>query len=877
MSGDNTALGATPADWAHWDLVLGLGADLLPVVADPSAPPSPHSKVKAFGKIPSRYTHEGAVGIAGWTNIVVTPGNVERWSRDSRLSMCVRTSAVRAIDVDVDDEELATNIFETLRHAQPEAQEFAVRTRANSHKFLVPFMLDAPLKKRIINTAHGRIELLADGQQFVVAGTHPSGVRYQWSGGNPSELPVLTLAQVDKLWELLDNTFGTLDSSAQVPTERNTQAPGVLSTTADEATLADLRDALAYKPLLAAAADNSVWSEIGYALLSLGTVGSTLWMRFSRAAPNHTPDAPESWWQAHEHQQPRSDYRHIFTLARKLGWRATVEADAFVDVTEPIGEAPPPEREPLHADVPLAKALCTDLRNAHRLLEAYGDTKLVVVGGTFIAWDYKSWGRDEPAAFRCAAHLSTMVMLEAKAYREKFKALIAATSADVRDAQSKLATLARPDQSVALATVQADKTGAAALKALEAAEALEKWAKHCEMQPTVAKAVTMLRNLLETKGIKLDAHTHLLTCLNGTIDLRTGTIKPHDPLDYISRCAPVSYRPDAKCPTFEQFMLDVMGGDAERVAFLQRWFGYAITGEVREQKILLHIGGGSNGKSTLIDVIQKVLGEYAHTGAPNLLTTSHNDRHPTEIADLAGRRLVTVHESEEGATLREGLLKQATGGDKLVGRFMYKDFFEFTPTHKLQLLTNAKPVVRGQDFAIWRRLLLINYGVTFGSAEDVVAHKATRLGDRAMAVKLEAEKEGIFAWLVRGAAEWYATGLRPPQSVIEASEAYRQEQDRIAEFVAERCIRGAEERSYLSGPQGIYPQYMIWSKSNGYPPMGNRRFLHELERVVPGYRVVDQKVVQDGVRKSQRCCYGLRVNFDEDGGGSVINSNEDLL
>jgi putative DNA primase/helicase len=874
------ALGATQEDWDHWDLVLGCGRDLLPVVPDPKATPAPDSKVKAFGKIPSRYDAEGnAVGIAKWTEREITPEAIAHWRKDARLGMCVRSSAVRAIDCDVDDAEMACAILDTINAHAP---KLPMRQREDSQKFLLAFRAPGPLHKRIISTKHGRIELLGDGQQFVVAGTHPKGARYEWPDGRPNELPELTLTQVDALWSALEAKFGLPDTRPKAAeqsitrdTTKSQSAPLNLQAFTREV-YDDLQSALAWPPLVAAAADNTTWSEIGYALLCLNEIGWDEWRKFSRSAPNYTPGAPEEWWEAHRHQQPRSDYRHVFTMAKRLGWRTLVEADAFHDTTEPVGEPP---AELVVDDTPKAHYLCTDLRNAQRLHAAYGSTHLIVVGGVFYAWMGTHWRRDDAEAARCASRLSTIVQGEAQNWREQFKALLAGADDTIKKAHTNMVTSSRPDQSAGRAALKNDKLGTKLLKALKTAEALEAWAKRCEMAGTIDAALRLLRTSLSTESVVLDSDRNLVNCLSGTIDARTGEIRAHDPKDYITRCAPVEFKPDARADRFELFVSEIMGGDEARVEFLRRWFGYSITGDIREQKVLLHIGPGANGKTTLVDAIKDVFGDYAHTGAPGLLTVSAGDRHPTEIADLAGRRLVTVHETDDGAVLREGLLKQATGGDRLTGRFLFKDFFEFAPTHKLQLLTNHKPVVRGQDHAIWRRLLLVTYGISFGSAEEIAIGKAQSPKDVALPLKLLKEREGIFAWVMRGAREWYELGLAPPASVIEASEAYRAEQDRVAEFVGDRCILGPNEWTEFGGPSGIYPHYVRWCKENGYHPLGNRGFINELQRVVPGYQRVEQMTRVDGIRKTVRGCKGVRVNPDEDGGGMFVSesNNEDLL
>ncbi len=278
-------------------------------------------------------------------------------------------------------------------------------------------------------------------------------------------------------------------------------------------------------------------------------------------------------------------------------------------------------------------------------------------------------------------------------------------------------------------------------------------------------------------------------------------------------------------------------------------------------------------------MIEDVLGEYSHTAPRGLLTAANgDDRHPTEIAGLFGRRLVTAAESEDNAKLRESFVKQATGGDRLTGRYMHKDFFSFRPTHKLQLLTNFKPVIRGSDYGIWRRLLLLQYEIKFGTAEDVEAGRATRLRDPTLKEALLAEREGIFAWLVQGAIEWYRDGLQPPASVLEASEAYRIEQDRVGQFVHECCALEPETWSPFSDPlMGLYPAYSGWCRDSGYQALGLKRFVDELQRIVPRFRKAERKLNINGIRKTVNGAFGVRVNLtvpsDSTGNGDLVGGS----
>jgi putative DNA primase/helicase len=302
----------------------------------------------------------------------------------------------------------------------------------------------------------------------------------------------------------------------------------------------------------------------------------------------------------------------------------------------------------------------------------------------------------------------------------------------------------------------------------------------------------------------LDADPWLLNCRNGTLDLRTGEIKPADPKDYITKCAPADYDPDAECPTWQAFERTIAGGDAELVAFKQRAFGYGLTGDVSEQVFFLHYGTGANGKSTELTAIRDVLGEdYAfHTPTDTLLAGRYGSI-PNDVARLKGARFVTAVESEAGRRLAEALVKQLTGGDTITARFMRAEWFSFKPTHKIYLAANHKPEIRGTDHAMWRRVRLIPYEVTIPDDEQ----------DKHLGDKLRAEASGILAWLVRGCLEWqHDKGLTPPQAVLKATESYRNEMDVLGDFIADCCVLWPSSKVTA---KDIYDAYLKWADENG--------------------------------------------------------------
>jgi P4 family phage/plasmid primase-like protien len=620
--------------------------------------------------------------------------------------------------------------------------------------------------------------------------------------------------------------------------------PGEILTELDATTRPDLEWALQTPTLLEHCATRPPWNDTGLKLLSLGGVtgeGGQLFRKFSAAAPGKGSETADDWLKANARTKPRRDFRAIINLAEELSGEKRPSKRWGADDLDLI------EAEPVSkvGAVPKANHLCTDQKNAARIAAHFNNQLIVSLGGTFFAWTGTHWAADEGDAYRFTGALTNIVQKEAGAARAKAdKAL---SSLD----PALLQAAAEHPKKNALGKSDAGKT---ALELVTVADALEKWSVLCESKRTQDAAIGFLRKLLRVSEDNLDASPWLLNCLNGTVDLRTGALHPHDPLDYLTKVVPVNYVPDAKAPRFEAFLTDIMGGDATLVKFLQRWLGYSATGDVREQKFVVHIGKGANGKGTLLTAVEDVLGDYADTAPLGLLT--QGDKKDTDNAVLFRRRLVTAHEPDDNAVLSEGFVKQATGGDRLRGRRLFKDGFTFKPTHHLQMLTNHKPQIKGTDFGIWRRVLLVTYPVKFGTAEDIAAGRADRLRDDSLPAALAQEREGILRWLVEGAVAWFnEDGLHPPEAVKVAGREYQSDQDRVGQFVDECCRLDRTAWAPVGGLEGLYPAYQGWCKDAGITALGRNRFITELERVVPGYSRVDKW--PDSRNKRVRCITGI--------------------
>lgn len=276
-----------------------------------------------------------------------------------------------------------------------------------------------------------------------------------------------------------------------------------------------------------------------------------------------------------------------------------------------------------------------------------------------------------------------------------------------------------------------------------------------------------------------DTDPWLLNTPGGVIDLKTGRSSPHDPELHLTKMAAVA--PGGTCVTWLAFLDRVTAGDRELQAFIQRMFGYALTGDTSAHALFFLFGTGANGKSVAIDTIAGILADYHRTAPIETFTASTTERHPTELASLRGARLVSAVETEEGRRWAESRIKALTGGDKIAARFMRQDYFEFAPQFKLVIAGNHKPGLRSVDEAIRRRFHLVPFTVTIPPEER----------DLNLRDKLKAEWPGILQWLIDGCLSWQQKGLCPPQAVVDATAAYLDAEDALSAWIDECCLRDA--------------------------------------------------------------------------------------
>jgi len=285
---------------------------------------------------------------------------------------------------------------------------------------------------------------------------------------------------------------------------------------------------------------------------------------------------------------------------------------------------------------------------------------------------------------------------------------------------------------------------------------------------------------LNVKTDQLDKDPFLLNVLNATIDLRTGEVYKQKQDDLITRIANVDYDPNADCPAWKQFIREIMNYNTELIHFIQNAAGWAVTGDTSEQTMFILFGTGANGKSTFLNTLMNLLGDYSVATPTETFMKKTGDQISNDIARLRGTRFVMTSEAEHGRRISEPLIKQITGSDRMTARFLYGEFFNFVPTFKIFMATNHKPVIKGTDHGIWRRIKLIPFTTRIEEEKQ----------DKYLEKKLMLEASGILNWLIEGAGRWCREGLKTPKIIISATDEYRAEMDVIGNFIKERCVQG---------------------------------------------------------------------------------------
>lgn len=416
----------------------------------------------------------------------------------------------------------------------------------------------------------------------------------------------------------------------------------------------------------------------------------------------------------------------------------------------------------------------TDLGNAERLVARHGSRIRYADATGFLVWDGTRWKPDDTRElYRMAADTARSIRAEAAMLADRY---------DDSDSDE-----AKAGRKRAAATFQFS------LKSEEEPR-LRRMLEVAKSMPTVI-----------VTPAQLDADPWLLNTPTGTVDLRTGRVREHDQRDLITKVTAGAWTPGAGCPIWMEFLDTIFAADTDLIDYVRTAVGYSATGHVIERVMFLCYGEtGSNGKSTFLEAIRDVLGDYGDEASSELFLSTRWGQEPTGlIAALRGRRFVASSETEEGRRIAEARVKQLTGGDTLVGRFLYRDQFSFQPTHTLWLATNNLPDVLAGDQPLWDRLPVVPFGVRIPEQAK----------DKWLKKRLLEERDGILAWIVEGAKRWATTmRLDHPKAVTKASADYRAQTDRIQAWIEDRC--DLDELAHTAAAD-LYKDFCRWWEDSG--------------------------------------------------------------
>ncbi|WP_044796180.1 phage/plasmid primase, P4 family [Bacillus cereus] len=347
-----------------------------------------------------------------------------------------------------------------------------------------------------------------------------------------------------------------------------------------------------------------------------------------------------------------------------------------------------------------------------------------------------------------------------------------------------------------------------------------KWARMCERRNIRMNSIKDLMPLVPGEREEFDKYKYLFNVENGIVDLKTGKLQQHDRELGLTKITNVSFDENAKCPTWLAFLDQIFLGDQDLVEYMQRLIGYSLTGDISEQIMMFLVGGGSNGKSTFINTIKDLLGEYGKQAKSDTFIKKKDTGANNDIARLVGARFVSAIESEEGEKLSESFVKQITGGEPVLARFLRQEYFEFVPEFKVFFTTNHKPVIGGLDEGIWRRVKLIPFNLNLPS------HKR----DKRLPEKLSLEMPGILNWAIEGCMKWQQGRLKEPKVVAEATGQYKEDMDILAPFLDEVCYTDEPENEAIRiEAKELYNVYERWCFNSGERALGNRSFYRMLE------------------------------------------------
>lgn len=675
-----------------------------------------------LGKIPGRPMTDGSW--AGYDYIREPLPDAERvaWWQERGANLGMLAKRYPAIDIDVEDAATAERIAVHARKFFGWAPE---RRRHNSDRRLLVYRASEPFTKRRFVFEGGAIDVLGDGQQYVIGGVHPSGAAYDWFPTDFSDVDPVTLKDISG--SHVDAWFAELRA---IHPEAKVSVSGVRD---DAVVQGSLRGGEEMMRAVVAAIPNVVRDRDIYIRM-----GAAI-----KAALDDTPEAFNLWWSWCERlPDARKSRGEASAEWLRLGPPYAIGAQWLIDEARRHGYKPevaefdvasgqPSQPVPTSTDGTKGKSgavVYSDAWLATRLIDEYGD-RLRYCGmlGGWLVWNGSCWAADD---------LTTANAWAAKVCRAAGRQV-----------------------------------------ALEGGKGAEVEAKRlCSLRvvrDVVAYAKSDPRLVLPVTAFDLDPW--LLNTPGGIVDLRTGLLECNDSSRLMTRCTLVAPDGAASPVRWLAFLDEVTRGDKALVAYLQRLAGYSLTGSTREHVMAFLYGPGGNGKGTFLNTLVKLFGTYAKVASMDTFTASKFDRHPVDLADLVGARVVTAQETQEGRAWDETKVKAITGGDPIKARFMRENPFTYMPQFTLLFAGNHRPHFSTVDDAMRRRFHLVPFMV-----------KPTHV-DRTLDDKLKPELPGILAWAIQGALAWQRDGLTPPAVVVAATQDYFLSEDPLGRWAKENA------------------------------------------------------------------------------------------
>ena len=751
------------------------------------------AKADQRGKAPGRYDgNRGDWAGYNWRELKPFPAHIEMWEK-AGANIGMPAKAFPAIDIDCLDEELVLLIEQTAHQVLGPAP---VRI-GRAPKALLVYSTATPFTRLRVHLKRGDekglIEILGDGQQYLVAGTHPGTMKpYEWIGKPLHEwdplddLATIDLAKVEAFLEQVELVCGLegweceREGKGRVVSEGGAvqdhlAAPSLEALQAVVAAIPNTSDAFPSRDAM---------NEVGYAIkASGGEQALPLFLEFTGrwVDGSNDPDYVQHEW---DRMVPpfRIGYEWLVSKAKQLsgfddaaadfeaveapeGFQAPdAPADDFDAIQAPPGGSPPPSGPSASGkgsgDGAPAPAKYTDHAVALRFRRTYENAFRYVENlGGWQAYSPKrgTWAPDETHKAEAAMQFTC------RQYAE--------------EAQTDSGLNAQQRRSIIFALLKAG---------------------------TVTSGLKLARALRPIAGLRADNFDRDLMSLNtpaGLVDLRTGAVSEHAHENLVTKSTAVAPA-EGKPVKWLRFLDEALGGDQELIDYMQILAGYWLTGETSEQQLAFIWGTGGNGKGVFANTIADVMGDYATRTSNGTFAEKKHESHPTDMAALRGARLVLSTETQEGQAWDNSKVKTATGGDVITARFMGKDFFNYLPQFKLLFLGNHKPRIRNLDDAMKRRIHLVPMTVK------------PREVNRRLPQELKAEWPQILQWAIDGCVRWQQQGLKIPRAVIEATQEYFGEEDVLGQFMEDCCT--VDPKGFTTS-MALWKAWVRWCETQGEP------------------------------------------------------------